>query len=66
MLSLRVQQLEAPEPHSGLRVHVDAPAVIGPEPQQPLHPAHPANASLMTTGFIVASAQRKSGPHFPV
>jgi len=63
--SISVQHLEAPQPHAGLRVHVDAHAVTRPEPQEPLHPAHPAAEAA---GFpsIPSSTHRKNGPHLPL
>lgn len=65
ILLVRVQELEAPQPHAGLRVHVDTHTVTRPEPQQLLHPAHPAAEAA---GFpsIAASAHRKNGPHLPL
>lgn len=61
-LSISVQQLEAPQPHAGLHVHVDVHAVTWPEPQQLPHPAHSA-AEAAGHPSIAASTHRKSGPH---
>lgn len=59
-----MQQLEAPEPHAGLRVHVDALALSG---LQPLHPPHPAAEAVGLPVLIASSssssAHRKNGPH---
>lgn len=61
-LSISVQQLEALQPHTGLRVHVDVHAMTWPEPQQIPHPAHSA-AEAAGHPSIAASTHRKSGPH---
>lgn len=64
-LSLSVQHLEARQPHAGLRVHVDVHAVTRPEPQQLLHPAHPA-AEAAGLPSITSYAHRQNGPHLPL
>lgn len=55
-LSVSVQQLEAPQPHAGLRVRVDVGALTRPE-QLP----HAAHAAAEAAGL--PSAHGKSGPH---
>lgn len=61
VLSISVQQLEARQPHAGLRVCVDVHTLTRPEPQQLLHPAHPAAEAVGPS--ITASTHRKNGPH---
>lgn len=62
VLSISVQQLEARQPHAGLRVCVDVHTLTRPEPQQLLHPAHPA-AEAAGLPSITASTHRKNGSH---
>lgn len=62
VMSINVQQLEARQPHTGLRVHVDVRPLTLPEPQQLLHPAHPA-AEAAGLPSSSASTHRKNGPH---
>lgn len=64
-LCVGVQQLETPQPHTRLRVHVDVHALTGPQPQQLLHPAHPAGEAAGLPS-LTASAHCQDGPHLPL